>query len=115
VNVAGFLVYFLDHNAFYFVNATYKSQIWDGVLGMKDHMDQAGLRNNEANYVPSIGDYVYFHAELPEISAHVGIVIGKDTAGTTITTIEGNTDGDGVTRAHLVLRRKPFVLGQYID
>lgn len=90
------VIYFLDHDAFYFVNATYKSQIWAQAPDMDDHMDQPGLRNDEANYVPSIGDYVYFHAELPETSAHVGIVIGRDSARTTITTIEGNTDGDGV-------------------
>ena len=65
---------------------------------MYKHMDQPGLRNDEANYVPSIGDYVYFYntEEPTETSAHVGIVIGVDSVGTTITTIEGNTDGEGV-------------------
>ncbi len=92
------VIYFLDHGAFHFVNATYKSKIWTQASDMYRHMDQPGLRNDEANYVPSIGDYVYFYntEEPTETSAHVGIVIGVDSAGTSITTIEGNTDGEGV-------------------
>lgn len=63
-------------------------------------------------YIPQPGDLVYFDFDGDQVTEHVGIV--QFDQGTSIVTIEGNTDGTGITTGDTVaqkVRNKSVVLG----